>query len=48
MEDSERAKAHVARGDALQLSGNYAAAIQDFKEAGKLDHDLSPRAVGLD
>ncbi len=47
MEDPDRAKAYVARGDALQQSGDNAAAIQDFKEAAKLD-PTSPRPwVGL-
>ena len=47
MEDSDRAKAYVARGDALQQHGDYSAAIADFKEAGKLD-PTSPRPwVGL-
>jgi tetratricopeptide (TPR) repeat protein len=47
MEDSDRAIAYVARGDVLQQSEDYAAAIQDFKEAGKLDR-TSPRPwVGL-
>src|SRR5580698_3077753 len=47
MEDSDRAKAYVARGDARQQSGDYAAAIQDFKEASKLA-PTSPRPwVGL-
>lgn len=47
MEVADRAKAYVARGDALQQSGDYAAAIQDFKEAGELD-SASPRPwVGM-
>jgi tetratricopeptide (TPR) repeat protein len=47
MEDSDRAKAYVARGEVLQLSGDHAAAIQDFKDAVKLD-PTSPRPwVGL-
>ena len=37
MDDPDLAKAYVARGDALQQSGDDAAALKDFKTAGKLD-----------
>jgi tetratricopeptide (TPR) repeat protein len=42
MEDTDRAKAYVARGDAFQQNGEDQAAIKDFKAAGKLD-PRSPR-----
>jgi tetratricopeptide (TPR) repeat protein len=42
MEDTDRAKVYVARGDVLQQSGDDPAALEDFKTAGKLD-PRSPR-----
>ena len=42
MEDTDRAKVYVARGDARQQSGDDRAALEDFKAAGKLDPS-SPR-----
>jgi tetratricopeptide (TPR) repeat protein len=47
MEDTDRAKVYVARGDALQQSGDEPAALTDFKAAAKLD-PRSPRPwIGL-
>jgi tetratricopeptide (TPR) repeat protein len=37
MDDTDRAKAYIARGDAFQENGEDQAAIKDFTAAGKLD-----------
>jgi tetratricopeptide (TPR) repeat protein len=42
MEDEDRAKAYLARGDAFQQNGENDAALKDFRTAGKYD-PYSPR-----
>ncbi len=47
MDDQDRAKAYVARGDALQQNGEDEAAIKDFKSASKLDPTNPRPLVGM-
>jgi tetratricopeptide (TPR) repeat protein len=47
MEDPDRAKVYVARGDAFQQNGEDQAAIKDFKAASKLDPTSSRPWIGM-